>query len=178
MANLYKRIISSLRESQIEYQETRHAPVFTSEEAARERGTKISEGAKALLFWAQKEKEVKNKQGAPHENTKNKPASKFPIQIVIQGDKRVDKERFKKLFGFSKLKMVSADEVKQIADVEPGAVPPFGNLFKPPIPIYVEEGILKNREIEFNAGDHKISIRMRAEDWKKLLRPVVEGFKE
>lgn len=153
MESLYERIIKFLDESGVAYKEVRHDPVFTSEEAAAKRGSKLDEGAKALLFWAD-------------ENA---------VQIVIQGDKKVDKDKFKELFSIKKLKMVSADEVKDISSVEPGAVPPFGNLFIPPIPVYCNKNFMNNAEhdmMEFNAGDHSISIRMKKQDWQNLVKPI------
>ncbi len=151
---LYDKIKQLLDQNHIEYKEAHHEPVFTSEEAAKVRGSKLEQGAKALVFWA----------------------DGSPIQIVIQGNQKVDKEKFKSLFGFSKLKMVSADELKIISSVEPGAVSPFGNLFDPPISVYVNEGF--SDIIEFNAGDHRISIQMKYKDWLDLVNPIVADYGE
>lgn len=147
--DLYHRIKNLLYSNNIEYKETHHEPVFTSEEAAKVRGSNLSAGAKALLFKTENEY----------------------IQIVIQGNLKVDKEKFKEHFGYSKLKMVSAEEVKEISGVEPGAVAPFGNLFEPPIKVFCNEGF--SEIIEFNAGDHTKSIQMKYKDWKRLVRPVL-----
>ncbi len=150
------KIKNLLDQSGVEYEESHHEPVFTSEEAAKVRKSNLHEGAKALIFYAD-----------------NK-----PIQIVIQGDKRVDKDKFKKQFGFTKLKMVSVEDVKKISGVEPGAVAPFGNLFDHPIPVYCTQEILDNDRIEFNAGDHRVSIKMNPKDWQKLAKPIVGNYSE
>ncbi len=165
---LYNRIIEALTKNNIPYTEHRHEPVRTSEEAAKVRGSDINEGAKALIFWAFKVD-----------------GSKFPIQLVLQGSKRVDKEKFlKQNPEFTKIKMVSAEEVLAIAGVEPGAVPPFGNLFRvdptfvrinpetSSVPVYADFGLLKLENIEFNAGDKSISIRMKTKDWAKTVNPI------
>lgn len=152
--SLHDRIKNLLDENKVDYKETHHEPVFTSEEAAAVRGSKLGHGAKALVFWA----------------------DSSPIQIVIQGNQKVDKEKFKNLFGFSKLKMVSAEELKQISSVEPGAVPPFGNLFDPPIKVFCNSGF--SDTIEFNAGDHRISIQMKYADWLDLVNPTVGNYGE
>lgn len=145
---LHEKIIQLLDQNNIDYKLSEHEYVRTSEEAAKVRGNKPEDGAKALVFWADGE----------------------PIQIVIQGNQKVDKDKFKEIFGFSKLKMVSAEELKEISGVEPGAVPPFGNLFEPPIRIYCNVGF--NDIIEFNAGDHRISIQMKYKDWLDLVTPI------
>lgn len=152
---LHQSIKNFLKQHDVNYSEIEHEPVFTSEQAAQKRGSNIEEGAKALLFLADGN----------------------PIQIVIQGNKRVDKDKFKKQFQFTKLKMASADQVKKISGVEPGAVPPFGNLFNPPIQVYATESLLQSDKIEFNAGDHCKSIRMNASDYKQIVQPI-EGIYE
>lgn len=162
MSSLYSKIKIALDSKKVIYKELRHEAVFTSEEAAKVRGNNPEEGAKALIFQA--------KRSGQNE--------KIFIQLVIQGNKRVDKEKFKARFGFDILKMVSADEVEKIAGVKPGAVPPFGNLFEPSIQVFVEAGIIRTNEIEFNAGDHKISIRMNTGDWVKTVKPTLGKFAE
>jgi putative transcription antitermination factor YqgF len=153
---LYQKIVDLLNKNNIEYREIRHEPVKTSEEAVKVRGCKPEEGAKALVFWADKN----------------------PIQIIIEGNKKIEKKEFKKQFGFTDLQMVSRDELIKISGVEPGAVPPFGNLFNTPLKIYCNETLLDNEFIEFNAGDHSISIRMNANDWNKLVKPELGQFNE
>lgn len=150
--SLYQRIKNLLDSNNIEYKETKHEPVFTSEEAAKVRGTDLSAGAKALIFRADDQY----------------------IQIIIQGHLKVDKDKFKEQFGYKKLKMVSAEEVKEISGVEPGAVAPFGNLFEPAIKVFCNEGF--NAIIEFNAGNHKISINMKYDDWKNLVNPIIGSY--
>jgi Ala-tRNA(Pro) deacylase len=153
---LYQKIINFLKENNIDYEEIRHAAVKTSDEACKVRGCKPEEGAKALVFIA----------------------DKTPIQIIIEGNKKIDKRKFKNLFKYKDLQMASAEKLKEITTVEPGAVPPFGNLFSTPIKIYCNKTLLDNEYIEFNAGDHCISIRMKAADWHQIINPVIEDFAE
>ncbi|OGC47843.1 hypothetical protein A2713_01290 [candidate division WWE3 bacterium RIFCSPHIGHO2_01_FULL_35_17] len=162
MSSLYLNIKKALDSKKIEYKELNHEAVFTSEEAAKVRGTNPEEGAKALIFSGKKSGQ----------------SEKVFIQLVIQGNKRVDKEKFKARFGFDSLKMVSTEEVEKISGVKPGAVAPFGNLFTPPVQVFVEAGIIRTSEIEFNAGDHKISIRMNTSDWVKIVKPTLGKFAE
>lgn len=153
---LYEKITKFLKENNIEYQEIRHEAVRTSEEACKIRGCKPEEGAKALVFFADKN----------------------PIQIIIEGNKKIDKKKFKNDFGFKDLQMVSRDELIKISSVEPGAVPPFGNLFETPLKIFCNKTLVENEYIEFNAGDHTISIRMKAKDWEKIINPILGDFAE
>ncbi|PIR42614.1 hypothetical protein CO058_03050 [candidate division WWE3 bacterium CG_4_9_14_0_2_um_filter_35_11] len=162
MPSLYSKIKKTLDSKKINYNELRHEAVFTSEEAAKIRGGNPEEGAKALIF--------SGKRSGQNE--------KIFLQLVIQGTKRVDKEKFKARFGFENLKMASSEDVEKVSGVKPGAVAPFGNLFEPEVQVFVEAGIIRTNEIEFNAGDHKISIRMNTGDWVKIVKPTLGKFAE
>ena len=59
-------------------------------------------------------------------------------------------------------------------DCETGAMPPFGNLYG--IPVYVDETLLEDREIAFNAGSHFELIKMAYKDFERLVKPEVMEF--
>ena len=52
-------------------------------------------------------------------------------------------------------------------DCEPGAVPPFGNVYD--IDTIVEESLVEQSDIYFEAGDHERLIHMSAETFENLL---------
>jgi Ala-tRNA(Pro) deacylase len=54
---------------------------------------------------------------------------------------------------------------------EPGAMPPFGNLFG--LPVYVDERLTRDETIVFPAGTHSDTIRLRYADFAALVRPAV-----
>ncbi len=56
-------------------------------------------------------------------------------------------------------------------DCEVGAMPPFGNLYG--FPVVVDQALLEDREIVFNACTHTDSIRMKFSDFERLVRPIV-----
>ena len=57
------------------------------------------------------------------------------------------------------------------ADCEPGAVPPFGNLYFQRV--FVDQSLVGNPEMVFNAGTHTDAIRMHYADFAELAQPVV-----
>jgi Ala-tRNA(Pro) deacylase len=59
---------------------------------------------------------------------------------------------------------------------QPGAMPPFGNLFS--MPVYCESNLSGNREIEFNAGTHSETVRMAFADYERLVSPEMVHFAE
>jgi Ala-tRNA(Pro) deacylase len=56
-------------------------------------------------------------------------------------------------------------------DCEPGAMPPFGNLYE--LPVYVDEDLAGNPQITFQAGNHHEVVTMRYADFARLVRPRV-----
>jgi Ala-tRNA(Pro) deacylase len=56
-------------------------------------------------------------------------------------------------------------------DCEPGAMPPFGNLYG--MDVYVGEALTKDEEIAFNAGSHTELIKMQYRDFANLVHPIV-----
>lgn len=161
--DLNKRIVQFLDMHGVEFKLTNHEPVITSEEAAKVRGSNIAEGAKALLFWAY-----------PTEQK----SERYPIQIVINGDKKVSKEKLVELINVIKVKMLSADEVEQLSSVRPGAVPPFGNLFQQPTKVILAKTFLINEYMEFNVALHTQSVRMKTSDWIKIINPDILDISE
>jgi prolyl-tRNA editing enzyme YbaK/EbsC (Cys-tRNA(Pro) deacylase) len=53
----------------------------------------------------------------------------------------------------------------------PGSVPPFGEPILP-FELYVDESILENKRIAFNAGSLTDSIIMSVDDYMKIARPA------
>jgi Ala-tRNA(Pro) deacylase len=58
--------------------------------------------------------------------------------------------------------------------VEPGGVPPFGNLFD--LGVIADQELFGNEKIVFNAGDRRFSVAMKSEDYRQLANPVVASI--
>jgi Ala-tRNA(Pro) deacylase len=126
-----------------------HAPVFTSEEASRVRGTPIEAGAKALVLQAEDR----------------------PVHVVLPGHKRVDNARLRGILGTRTLRFATPEELLALTGCVPGAVPPFGNLFG--LPVFADAELASRDEIAFNAGSNTVSIVMRAADFVRLAQAHV-----
>jgi len=150
--DVYKSIVSLLKDRKVEFETLEHTPVFTSEDAAKVRQTTLSQGAKALVMYG---------------NDK-------PIMLVVSADKKVDMRLFKVNHKIKDLRMATPEEVQTVTGVAIGAVPPFGNLFE--IPLFVDSSLGKNEKIVFNAGSHTKSIIMEYVDFVKAAKPQVESF--
>lgn len=66
------------------------------------------------------------------------------------------------------------DFLEAFPECEVGAMPPFGNLFG--MDVYVDDSLIGDHEIIFNAGNHREIIRMGARDFERLVQPTVLSF--
>jgi Ala-tRNA(Pro) deacylase len=69
------------------------------------------------------------------------------------------------------LRFATKEEVEQITGLQPGAIPPFGSLFG--LQTYCDPALGENATINFNAGDHAISVQMTFADYVKLEKPAM-----
>jgi len=139
-----ERLERWLRERGVAFRLLEHAPVFTSEEASRVRGTPIEAGAKALVLQAENQ----------------------PVHVVLPGHRRVDNARVRAILGTRTLRFATPEELLALTGCAPGAVPPFGNLFG--LPVLADAELAGREEIAFNAGSNAVSIVMRGADFIRL----------
>ncbi|MCD5382205.1 MAG: hypothetical protein LR017_02705 [Candidatus Pacebacteria bacterium] len=154
-----QKIKALLDEHHVQYKSFEHQEVRTSEEAAAVRPEyTLSQGAKALIV------RVKVK------NTPKDQQKQF-VQIVVPGDARFQPAKARKALNVKDIRFATPEEVAEITDgVLPGGVPPFGNLFG--LPVYVEQTVLENEELIFNAGDRRVSIAVRSDDYARVVQPT------
>ncbi len=94
---------------------------------------------------------------------------------VLPASYQVDLEALRHATGVQVAELATEQEFKRhFPDCETGAMPPFGNLYG--IPVYVDETLLEDREIAFNAGSHYELIKMAYKDFERLVKPEVMEF--
>ncbi|MCS6851156.1 MAG: hypothetical protein NZ700_08320 [Gemmataceae bacterium] len=143
------RLLAKLEASHVPFTIMQHAPVFTSEQAAAVRGTPLASGAKALVA---------------------KVGERFAL-FVIPADRKLDGRKVRTALGVKGLRFASREEVEQLTGLQPGAIPPFGSLFQ--LPTYCDPALGDNRSINFNAGDHAISVQMTYGDYLSVEHPTL-----
>ena len=137
------------------YREVHHGPTLTSEDSARARGEDLRIGGKALLI---------------------KTGDIFRL-FVLSASRKLNSTAVKTRFGAKKLRFASADELRELTGLAPGSVPPFGIPILP-FELYVDESILANQKIAFNAGSLTDSMVMTVEDYRKAAAPEIFAFSE
>jgi len=149
-ATVFQKIIALLDGQHIQYQLFEHEPVRTSEEAARMRGSNIKQGAKSLIFKADKRS----------------------VLLVVGGEKRVSSKKARAVLDCKDLVLATPEEVFMMTGVEVGGVPPLGTVMG--LPTYLDQSFfVDNQHMEFNAGDKTKSIAMRVEDYVRIIKPVI-----
>jgi Ala-tRNA(Pro) deacylase len=146
--SVFERLESWLRRSQIPFTVLRHEPVFTSEQAATVRGTSLASGAKALVVKAE---------------------DRF-VLLVLPADRKLDSRKARTALGIKALRFANREEVEQLTGLQPGSIPPFGSLFS--LPTYCDPALAENASINFNAGDHSISIQLAYADYVAAEKPT------
>jgi prolyl-tRNA editing enzyme YbaK/EbsC (Cys-tRNA(Pro) deacylase) len=146
------RLTRWLAEAAVPFEVIEHAPVRTSAEAAAVRGTRLEEGAKALVVRAE---------------------DRY-VHLVLPASLKADNSLLRALLGTRKLRFATPEELLELTGCAPGAVPPFGNLFD--LPVLIDEALTANERIAFNAGSNEVSIRMRADDFVRLSGGTVCRF--
>ena len=77
---------------------------------------------------------------------------------------------------FKELRFATREEVLELTGLAPGSIPPFGSLFG--LPTLCDERLGDNDVINFNAGDHSISVSMRYADYVLAEKPELGTFAE
>lgn len=153
--SLFTDIRRWLDEAGIAYRHVHHPPTTTSAESARVRGEDIRIGGKALLV---------------------KTGDAFRL-FVLSAALRFDSAAVKERFGTRKIRFATADELGQLTGLVPGSVPPFGRPLLP-FDLLVDESIVANERIAFNAGSLTDSMVMSVEDYLRVARPEAFTFSE
>lgn len=151
---IFARLESRLRAAGIDYSVLRHAPVFTSQEAADIRGTSLASGAKALVC---------------------KVDDAF-VMFVLPADRKLASKAVKQSLGAKSLRFADRDEVTRLTGLTPGSIPPFGSLFD--LATYCDARLYEQPTINFNAGDHAILIGMTFDDYRAVEQPTFGAFGE
>jgi Ala-tRNA(Pro) deacylase len=144
---VFERVEAKLREAGVPFDVTRHAAVFTSEEAAAIRGTPLASGAKALVVKA---------------------GDNF-VLLVVPADRKLESKTARANLGVKALRFASAEEVDRLTGLKPGSIPPFGSLFG--LATSCDPALGANASINFNAGEHTISVHMSYADYLKAEQP-------
>lgn len=147
--SVFERLQALLREKGVAFTVSHHAPVYTSEEAAAVRGVPLASGAKALVVKA---------------------GAAFRL-LVLPADRKLDSRKTRTTLAVKDLRFATREEVAELTGLQPGSIPPFGSLFG--LPTCCDPELGANPSINFNAGDHGISVAMSYSDYLSVEQPLL-----
>ena len=150
--SVFERVEALLKQHGVAFEVLRHEPVYTSEEAARARGTPLASGAKALVC---------------------KGGDEF-VMFVLPADRKLASKAVRRARGWRSLRFANREEVAELTGLAPGSIPPFGSLFG--LPTLCDERLGENERINFNAGAHTISVSLRFADYVQAEKPELGRF--
>jgi Ala-tRNA(Pro) deacylase len=150
-------LVTKLREfldkNQVKYVSLRHSEAFTAQQTAASARVPGRELAKTVMLLLDDEM----------------------VMAVLPATQHVDVDRLRKAAGAARAELASELEFKGLfPSCEPGAMPPFGNLYG--IPVYVDNSLREDAEIAFNAGSHTELIRLAYADFERLVHPKLAAF--
>jgi len=97
------------------------------------------------------------------------------VMAVLPASYKVDFDLLKEAAGVSSIRLADEHEfVDKFPGCEPGAMPPFGNLYG--IDVYAAKSLSEDEEIAFNAGTHTELIKMDYKDFERLVKPKIIEF--
>jgi putative FmdB family regulatory protein len=88
--------------------------------------------------------------------------------VVLSANRKVILQDLRDITGSDRVGFASETEFKErFPDCEPGAMPPFGNLYG--MEVFVAPELAQNDEIAFNAGTHTEVVRLAYRDFERLV---------
>ena len=146
----FTRLHQLLEQQHVSYETIRHQTAYSAQRTAEAAHVPGQELAKAVIVEIDGE-----------------------LAMIVQTASRmVPLGRIKTATGARDVHLVGEREFShRFPDCEPGAMPPFGNLYG--MDTYVIEALSHDEEIAFNAGSHTELVRLRYSDFDRLVHPTV-----
>lgn len=103
-------------------------------------------------------------------------AGKKNLLAVLPASYHINLKKLTDIIGSPVELLEERQYARLFPDCEPGAVPPFGELYH--LPVYFDKALAEDPEIIFNAGTHSDAIRMSNMDFLHLAKPRICTFAE
>lgn len=147
------RVMQFLDESGVKYEIRQHRPAFTAQSIAAEEHEPGKFVAKPVIIKAD---------------------DKY-VMCVLAACYKMDIEALKGQLGAKAVRLAEEKEIGQLfPDCDLGAEPPFGNLYE--LTTILDKAMEKDDHIIFQAGSHDKSVRLKMDDYRKLVKPKVLEF--
>lgn len=148
-----ERLEEYLREHGVPYELHEHPQAFTAQEVAGSEHVSGKKFAKVVIVLA----------------------GGRPAMLVLPASRKVDLAKAAVLLGDPEIRLAREREFAlAFGDCEPGAMPPFGNLYG--LPVLVDESLARQETVYFRAGSHKETMSIAFRDFVRLAHPLRGDF--
>ena len=145
-----QKIRKYLDENKVKYAVISHSPAYTAQETAQIAHISGKEMAKTIIV------EMDRKMA----------------MVVLPASYKINIGLLEDMTGSEDIRIAGENEFKSLfPGCETGAMPPFGNLCS--MDVYVAKRLTEDKEIAFNAGNHRELIVMKYKDFDRLVHPTV-----
>ena len=142
-----------LNKNDIRYVTVQHSPAYTAQAVAASAHVPSKEMAKTVML------DIDGKMA----------------MAVLPASYQVNFEQLKDALNAEEVGLLHEKDFKDhFPDCEPGAMPPFGNLYG--MPVFVAESLAEDEYIAFSAGSHREVVLMTYADYQRLVAPSIVKF--
>ena len=153
-ADVFDRLVALLSEAKAAFRVIEHEAEGRSEKISVIRGNRPEQAAKAMVL------DVRGGGGGRRN-----------VLAILPGNRKLDFAAVASLFEARKCGFASPETAQELTGCAMGAVPPFS--LNPELAIVVDEDLLKNETLFFNAGRLDRSMELATQDWLATARPRV-----
>lgn len=153
-ADVFDRLVALLSEAKAAFRVIEHEAEGRSEMISVIRGNRPEQAAKAMVL------DVRGGGGGRRN-----------VLAILPGNRKLDFAAVASLFEARKCGFASPETAQELTGCAMGAVPPFS--LNPELAIVVDEDLLKNETLFFNAGRLDRSMELATQDWLATARPRV-----
>ncbi len=153
-SDVFDRLVSLLSEAKAKFRIIEHEAEGKSEAISAIRGNRPEQAAKAMVL------DVRGGGGG-----------KRPVLAILPGSAKLDFNAVASLFEARKCGFASPETAQELTGCVMGAVPPFA--LNPALSIVVEEDLLANETLFFNAGRLDRSMELDTRDWMAIAKPRI-----
>jgi len=151
MVSFKTQVTDYIDEQKIPYRLKYHSkPVFTSEDAAIERGVRLSQVVKTMVLGA----------------------GDFVVIAVLPSHKRLDIKKLKKITGNKNLQLMDKRVIEQKTGLTVGAVSPVGSGLKS-LPMFVDPSVFDEEFLDISSGDPMAGLELHRDALKGLLKEAI-----
>lgn len=144
-----------LREQKVPFEECHHADAFTAQELAAREHVSGHRVAKVVVAMADGR----------------------PVELILPASRHVDLERVRQLLQARDVRLATETELAEyFSDCEVGAIPPLPHWETRDV--LVDGALRCAGDILIQAGTHRDAVRLKFDDWFKVMNPRVESFSE